>query len=161
MPRHLLVALGSLPLALVTTASGCGCDSIGCFNGVVIRIDEEFDLSALPIEITTCVDDECAVELVEASQLVPGSTTPMVYEPTAATSVRAEDTVAVSVEIRSVTTDTVLLDARGTTTLVRSDGGSSCDGDCYQSGMQYDAESNTLVTRTNGASDLHVASDTT
>lgn len=147
-------AIAWLPLVLVLPASGCGCDDLGCLNGSVIRIDEEYDVSALPIEITTCIDDECAVELVEASQLVPGSTTPMVFEPTAITSMKAEDTVTVSVEIRSVANDTVLLDARGTTTLVRSDGGNSCDGDCYQSGMAYDAESDTLVT-------LRTVSDTT
>ena len=77
--RGTWTAIAWPPLVLVLPASGCGCDSIGCFNGVVIRIDEQFDLSALPIEITTCVNDECAVELVEASQLVPGSTTPMPF----------------------------------------------------------------------------------
>ena len=146
MPSPKISGTALTLLLLALPASGCGCDDIGCLNGVVVRVDETFDVAALPIEITTCLDDKCQVELVEASQLVPGDSRPMTFEPFAVTSTKSEETVTVSVEIRSVANDTVLLDAEGTTTLVRSDGGSSCDGDCYQSSMQYDAGSNTLVT---------------
>jgi hypothetical protein len=133
-------------LLVVSTAARCGCDDLGCLNGVTIRIAEPFDVDELPLEFTTCVDGECET-LVESRDIIePGNAFQSVtFEPFAVTSIKSDDTVTVSIKIRAVATDTVLLDARGNTTLMRSGGGSSCDGDCYQSIVQYDADSNTLV----------------
>ena len=126
-------------VAAIVAVAGCAhdCTKIGCIAGVDIAVTKEFAVDVLPVSVTTCADDVCNTGRIDKSMTAPDRTTFGVGGSVVLEEKRERD-VAVTFEVRSVSTGEVLVKASGTARLVRSQpNGDGCEPVCYGANLTY------------------------
>lgn len=138
---------GIAAIAALGTACSTDCTEIGCLAGINIEFANRFAVEQLPLTITTCADDECSIEQIARDQAAPGEAT-IGLSPTIALDEQSEKSVDVTVEVRSAETDEVLVAARGTAHLKRSQpNGDGCGPVCYGAQLVFEGTDDRLVQR--------------
>lgn len=131
--------------ALLTSGCVRQCNDIGCIDGVTIDLVGMFDVTLLPLVVTTCADDVCSTERIEHSVVEPGATA-VGIAPAVVLDEPGEREVTVTVEVRSDATGATVFAATGTAHLRRSQpNGPSCPDTCYGASVRYDAATDRLV----------------
>lgn len=133
-------------ILLATSCAGRDCTLIGCLTGVSVDFAKEFPVGDLPLDVTICAETVC-----ETTNLEPTSTNSQTSIPVfvqLALDGQSERDVEVHVEVRSTTSEKVLVAATGTGRLRRDQpNGKGCDPVCYTALLTYDETSNTLTQR--------------
>ena len=118
--------------------AGCSheCNKVGCIAGVNVWIPNAFPVAQLPVEVTTCADAVCNTATFPAGS-AQGQTTFVVSGMVILNETRERD-VAVTVEVKSMTDDVILVQASGPAHLRRSQpNGAGCEPVCYGAALTY------------------------
>ncbi len=133
--RPRLVMAGAI--VLVAGCRGQFCTEVGCIAGVDVQVSNAFAVELLPVKVTTCADEVCETAVITPDMAAPDQTTFGVGGHVTL-SEKEERDVAVTVEVRSISANRILVSASGSGRLKRSQpNGAGCGPVCYGTAFIY------------------------
>jgi hypothetical protein len=135
-------------IVLVAGCVGHDCTEMGCLAGVAVQVSNTFAVELLPVEVTTCADDVCTSEVITPAMAAPDQPT-FGVEGSVMLGEKQERDVAVTIEVRSISTDRILVSASGSGRLNRSQpNGAGCGPVCYGTAFIYPGSGTRLEEKT-------------